>query len=672
MAGTLGSLIVDISADVARLRKDMTRARRTVDRAMNSIRKSAGTAGRALGGIAAGLAAGLAGGGLRQAVADVAELANQSEKIGIAAEDLQVYRVAAQQVGQTSQAATLSIQRFSRRVAEAANGTGELAKTLDQYNISATDADGRIRDINDVLGDLADAIADAETGSEQLRIAFKAFDSEGAGFVNVLKDGREGLDQFREEARRAGLILDQALIERAEELDRRLTILAETISVRFKAAILTVAETIGNAFDPAPQFAFGAELEANRQRAEELAGQIERLEQSGRGVGRVGSGTLGRLRNELEALRALDPQTILAGFNAQIAEAAQRLADANRRNDNTARAAMRTLIAQRDEFLATLRQAAEQQRLLEQSTEAPSTRPPVETGGTTPEQQAQQLIDALNRQQVALRLTSEEMALYDASQLAAKVSSADLRAELLQTADAFLRASESAQEQQRLQAAAAQLRDSIRTPYDEAFDALDLYDELLEKNLITIDEWGEATTRALTEAGDALEELNKDGEKTGTLLEDVFEEVGDQIERSITDAVASASLSLESLGDLATSIFDSIARQIIQTRIASPIAEGIGGFIDGLFEGRAKGGPVRGGQTYLVGEGGEPELFTPNTSGYITPMSKLGGGGQVSVHFTVNSLDPATAASVLVENRSTIVGIIRGAFGRAGTSVRLA
>ena len=38
--------------------------------------------------------------------------------------------------------------------------------------------------------------------------------------------------------------------------------------------------------------------------------------------------------------------------------------------------------------------------------------------------------------------------------------------------------------------------------------------------------------------------------------------------------------------------------------------------------GKAKGGPVRWGETYLVGEEG-PELFTPARSGYIVPNNEL-------------------------------------------------
>jgi hypothetical protein len=52
---------------------------------------------------------------------------------------------------------------------------------------------------------------------------------------------------------------------------------------------------------------------------------------------------------------------------------------------------------------------------------------------------------------------------------------------------------------------------------------------------------------------------------------------------------------------------------------------------------RANGGPVMSGTTYLVGEQG-PELFTPSTSGNITPNHAMGGGGTINI--TVTSADP--------------------------------
>jgi hypothetical protein len=58
---------------------------------------------------------------------------------------------------------------------------------------------------------------------------------------------------------------------------------------------------------------------------------------------------------------------------------------------------------------------------------------------------------------------------------------------------------------------------------------------------------------------------------------------------------------------------------------------------------RASGGPVAGGGTYLVGERG-PELFTPGTSGNITPNNALGGGG---ITVNVNGGDPNSIVRAL-------------------------
>ena len=47
--------------------------------------------------------------------------------------------------------------------------------------------------------------------------------------------------------------------------------------------------------------------------------------------------------------------------------------------------------------------------------------------------------------------------------------------------------------------------------------------------------------------------------------------------------------------------------------------------------GRADGGPVKGGSSYLVGERG-PEMFSPGVSGMITPNHALGGSTNVIVN----------------------------------------
>jgi hypothetical protein len=86
---------------------------------------------------------------------------------------------------------------------------------------------------------------------------------------------------------------------------------------------------------------------------------------------------------------------------------------------------------------------------------------------------------------------------------------------------------------------------------------------------------------------------------------------------------------------------------------------GIVGSVIGAFGGgKAKGGPVAGGTSYLVGERG-PELFTPNTSGMITPNNRLSGSGANVFNITVNgAIDAEGTARTIVDilNRSAARG----------------
>jgi hypothetical protein len=90
----------------------------------------------------------------------------------------------------------------------------------------------------------------------------------------------------------------------------------------------------------------------------------------------------------------------------------------------------------------------------------------------------------------------------------------------------------------------------------------------------------------------------------------------------------------------------------------NPLVSGISGAISSIFGGgKAAGGPVSGGTTYLVGEKG-PELFTPGSSGNIIPNNRLGGGGSV-INITVNgALDAEGTARQIVDvlNRATARG----------------
>lgn len=70
-------------------------------------------------------------------------------------------------------------------------------------------------------------------------------------------------------------------------------------------------------------------------------------------------------------------------------------------------------------------------------------------------------------------------------------------------------------------------------------------------------------------------------------------------------------------------------------------------FVIGKLAGRASGGPVTSGSSYIVGERG-PELFTPNSSGMITPNNRLGGGTTINLNVT-GAIDPEGTARTIID-----------------------
>ena len=109
--------------------------------------------------------------------------------------------------------------------------------------------------------------------------------------------------------------------------------------------------------------------------------------------------------------------------------------------------------------------------------------------------------------------------------------------------------------------------------------------------------------------------------------EQLYQKIGSAIENGIVDAIEGAIQGTKTLGEVATSVFNQISRTLLQFGVNSLLGSIPG--IGSLF--KADGGPVKKGGSYIVGERG-PELFTPGSSGMITPNHQLGGATTVVVN----------------------------------------
>lgn len=89
----------------------------------------------------------------------------------------------------------------------------------------------------------------------------------------------------------------------------------------------------------------------------------------------------------------------------------------------------------------------------------------------------------------------------------------------------------------------------------------------------------------------------------------------------------------KSAGEAFAGVLDNIIDKLIEIALQAAlnaIFPGLGSVASLFGGGRASGGPVSSGRTYLVGEKG-PELFTPSSAGHITANKDMGGGGTTRI-----------------------------------------
>jgi len=98
----------------------------------------------------------------------------------------------------------------------------------------------------------------------------------------------------------------------------------------------------------------------------------------------------------------------------------------------------------------------------------------------------------------------------------------------------------------------------------------------------------------------------------------------------------------------------------------NPVVKGISSVVSGIFGGgKAEGGAVKAGTSYVVGERGA-EMFVPKTDGVIIPNNKMGGGGTVN-NFNINvsgALDQEGVARQIVDILNN--SFYRGTIGAQG------
>lgn len=248
-------------APIRRVKNALRSMRR--EAAFNALARGARAFGKRIGAVRSALGgllrrfalitgAGLAAAFALKRIADTgAGIQDVADRLGLAVEQLQGFRFAAEQTGAGANTFDMAFQRFIRRSAEAAAGMGEARIAFRALGIGLRDGQGRMRDSVELFREVADRLSEVENQSIRVALAQKFFDSEGVKLVNTLAEGSAGLDAYMARAKELGLIVGGPNVRALKSLSDTFTdILAvvKAFGLEIGARLAPAVQAITNRF----------------------------------------------------------------------------------------------------------------------------------------------------------------------------------------------------------------------------------------------------------------------------------------------------------------------------------------------------------------------------------------------------------------------------------------
>lgn len=149
---------------------------------------------------------------------------DMAERLGVGTDELQSFQFAAGLAGVGAEDAARSLQFLNKNIGEALDNNAEAVKSFAALDVAIKNPDGSVRELGDVVPEVADAFAKMGSDQERTATAMKLFGKSGAALIPLLKGGSAGLEEMRAEFEALGGGMSKDFIAAADktgdELDK--------------------------------------------------------------------------------------------------------------------------------------------------------------------------------------------------------------------------------------------------------------------------------------------------------------------------------------------------------------------------------------------------------------------------------------------------------------------
>lgn len=195
-----------------------------VGETVGKVGKAFGAALAALGEAAVGAASALAG--LTVSASNYADdLITQATFTRQTTDDLQKYAYAARFIDVEVNTLTKSMAKNIKSMDSARKGSAEYADAYKKLGVSVTDANGELRNSNDVYWDCIDALGSIQNETERDALAMQLFGKSAQELNSVIEAGSEAFKELGDEAEQMGFILSEDAVNRLGAFNDKLQVL---------------------------------------------------------------------------------------------------------------------------------------------------------------------------------------------------------------------------------------------------------------------------------------------------------------------------------------------------------------------------------------------------------------------------------------------------------------
>ena len=220
MAGSLGSLVVSLTAETAQFTAALSKASYTAEKNFKQISSFAKTAA---GSLAALYGASSAAGFIKTQI-DLADATGKmAQKVGLSVEELSKLQYAAKLADVDAGQLQGGLVRLSKGMIEAANNTGTARNAFAAMGISIKNTDGTLKSSGQVLDEVANKFAGYEDSATKTALAVQLFGRAGADLIPLLNAGASGIKEAGDELERFGAVISTNAAKNAELFNDNIT-----------------------------------------------------------------------------------------------------------------------------------------------------------------------------------------------------------------------------------------------------------------------------------------------------------------------------------------------------------------------------------------------------------------------------------------------------------------